>query len=114
VREVAAKAVERFETDHPGAFPGDAVAFLQCVYKNPNVDLAVRLDAAGKAARFERPQLAAAVVRDATPAETVYIVTGIPRPVIGAWEDAAPQQIEGEAIEPPGREQDWPPPPRPH
>jgi hypothetical protein len=67
-REVVAKAVERFETDHPNAFPGDAVALLQCVYRNPNIDLAVRIDAASKAARFERPQLAATMVRDTTPA----------------------------------------------
>ena len=36
----------------PDAFQGDGVAFLQTVYKNPTVPLAVRLDTAAKAARF--------------------------------------------------------------
>ena len=43
----------------PGAFEGDAHAFLMSVYKNPEFDLAVRIDAAGKAIRFEKPLLAA-------------------------------------------------------
>jgi len=47
----------------PDAFQGDGVAFLQTVYKDPTVSLAVRLDAAAKAARFERPMLSASNVR---------------------------------------------------
>jgi hypothetical protein len=51
----------------PDAFPGDAVAFLQTVYKNPTIPLRVRLDAAAKAARFERPSSPTSATND-TPA----------------------------------------------
>ena len=47
----------------PDAFKGDGVAFLQTVYKNPALPLSVRLDAAAKAARFERPMLTATNMR---------------------------------------------------
>jgi hypothetical protein len=47
----------------PDAFQGDGVAFLQTVYKDPTLALAVRLDAAAKAARFERPMLSASNVQ---------------------------------------------------
>jgi hypothetical protein len=63
-REAARQIVQRFEIDHPNAFPGDAVSLLQCVYRNPDVPLEVRIDAASKAARFERPALAATLTRD--------------------------------------------------
>jgi hypothetical protein len=39
----------------PGAFEGDAHALLMAVYKNPSIDLDVRLDAAKAAIRFEKP-----------------------------------------------------------
>lgn len=39
-------------------FEGNALAFLATVYKNPNLPVDMRLDAAGKAARFETPTLA--------------------------------------------------------
>ena len=39
----------------PGAFEGDAHALLMAVYKDPSVDLHVRLDAAKAAIRFEKP-----------------------------------------------------------
>lgn len=40
-----------------GAFDGDALAFLQAVYKNPEIPLEVRISAAGKSLRFEKPAL---------------------------------------------------------
>jgi hypothetical protein len=43
----------------PDAFEGDGVAFMQAVYRDPSFSLELRLDAAAKAARFERPTLAA-------------------------------------------------------
>ena len=62
--EAAMKAaVANFAEVVPDAFAGDGVAFLQVVYKNPSMPLAVRLDAAAKAARFERPMLATSNVR---------------------------------------------------
>ena len=56
--------VSRFEIQHPDAFPGDAVSLLQCIYRDQSLPLDVRIDAAGKAARFERPTLAAVAVRE--------------------------------------------------
>ena len=62
--EAAMKAAAaNFAEVVPDAFAGDGVAFLQVVYKDPSMPLAVRLDAAAKAARFERPMLATSNVR---------------------------------------------------
>ena len=41
------------------AFDGDAHAFLQAVYKNPDVPLEIRIMAASRALRVEKPALAA-------------------------------------------------------
>jgi hypothetical protein len=54
---------ERLKETVPHAFEGDGVAFLQTVYRNPTLPLSVRLDAAAKAARFERPMLSATNMR---------------------------------------------------
>jgi len=43
-----------------GAFDGDAHAFLSWVYKNPQLPLEVRIMAAGRALRVEKPVLSAA------------------------------------------------------
>ena len=56
----------QFEIDHPNAFQGDSIDFLRCIYRDPDLDLAVRIDAAGKAARYERPTLAAIAVQQST------------------------------------------------
>ena len=65
--EEAMKAVvQEFSATVPDVFAGDAVAFLQTIYKDPRIPLHVRLDAAAKAARFERPTSAANGVRSAT------------------------------------------------
>jgi len=66
-REAARKILAHFELEHPDAFPGDAVSLLQCIYRHPDLPLEVRIDAASKCARYERPALTAAVVRDVTP-----------------------------------------------
>ncbi len=42
-----------------GAFEGDAHAFLQAVYQDPAVPLEIRIMAAGKALRVEKPTLSA-------------------------------------------------------
>ena len=41
------------------AFEGDAHAFLQAVYRNPDVPLEIRIMAAGRALRVEKPVLSA-------------------------------------------------------
>jgi hypothetical protein len=43
-------------------FEGDAHGLLKMVYKHPELDLAMRVDAAKAAARFEKPSLAATAV----------------------------------------------------
>ena len=50
-RKAAASVSEGFE--------GDAHAFLQAVYRNPDVPLEIRIMAAGRALRVEKPTLAA-------------------------------------------------------
>ena len=65
-REVEAvmKAVaEEFAEMVPDAFAGDGVALLQTIYKDPKLPLGIRMDAAAKAARFERPMLTSSNVR---------------------------------------------------
>jgi hypothetical protein len=58
--EAPARAVaERFKAEVPIAFEGDGVAYMQSVYRDPSFSHELRLDAAAKAARFERPALAA-------------------------------------------------------
>lgn len=42
-----------------GAFEGDAHALMMTIYKNPQHNIEVRLDAAKAAIRFEKPALAA-------------------------------------------------------
>ena len=42
-----------------GAFEGDAHQFLQWVYKNPDFPIEVRIQAAGRALRVEKPTLSA-------------------------------------------------------
>jgi hypothetical protein len=58
-REAATLALaERLNAVIPGAFAGDAHAFLMSVYKNPNLDLHTRIDAAKAAIGYEKPLLA--------------------------------------------------------
>ncbi len=55
MEEAARKAAATID----GAFDGDAHAFLTAVYKNPDVPLEVRIMAAGRALRVEKPVLSA-------------------------------------------------------
>ena len=57
----------QFKEAVPAAFDGDGVCYLQTVYRDPAQPTELRMDAAAKAARFERPTLAAVFSRDATP-----------------------------------------------
>ena len=54
---------EKLKQAVPGAFEGDGVAYMQSVYRDPAFSMEQRLDAAAKAARFERPTLAAVAVQ---------------------------------------------------
>ena len=64
IQVVAAK----FKNQTPEAFDGDGVAYLQTVYRDPGLPVDMRIDAAAKSARYERPALAALLTRDVTPA----------------------------------------------
>jgi len=58
--KAAIKAVvAEFEAAVPSAFDGDAVAFMQILYRDPAQPVELRLDAAKVAAKFERPTLSA-------------------------------------------------------
>ncbi len=57
--EAAAKAAAAAVNEViPGAFNGDAHAFLVAVYKDPAQPIELRLDAAKAAVRYEKPALA--------------------------------------------------------
>ena len=59
---------EKLKQSVPDAFEGDGVAYMQSVYRDPSFSQELRLDAAAKAARFERPMLAAIAVQQPPPA----------------------------------------------
>lgn len=56
LEEAAGKAMANIDD----AFDGDAHAFLQTVYRDPNMPIEVRITAAGRALRVEKPVLSAA------------------------------------------------------
>ena len=58
-KQAAATARAHIEATVPDAFTGDAHAFLMTVYKDPRQTIELRLEAAGKAIRYEKPALAA-------------------------------------------------------
>ena len=57
------------------AFKGDGVAMLQAIYKNPNFPAEMRMEAATRAARYERHALTAV---DATVREPTRYVVRVP------------------------------------
>ena len=59
VEERAREAAAALAHAIPGAFEGDAHALLMAIYKDPAQPMALRLEAAGKAIRYEKPALAA-------------------------------------------------------
>ena len=57
-REAAVReAAKKIEAAIPDAFQGDGHALLMSVYKDPSIDLAVRIDCAKAALPFEKPRL---------------------------------------------------------
>jgi hypothetical protein len=63
-KEAIRSVVAQFEAAVPDAFIGDAVAFMQLLYRDPAQPIELRLDAAKAASRFERPALAAVMTKD--------------------------------------------------
>jgi hypothetical protein len=53
------EVIEQVKASLACAFDGDAHALLIHVYRDPNVPLSIRLDAAKAALRYEKPALAA-------------------------------------------------------
>jgi hypothetical protein len=63
VEQAMRVVAEKLKQAVPDAFEGDGVAYMQSVYRDPSFSEELRLDAAAKAARFERPTLAAVAVQ---------------------------------------------------
>jgi len=61
----------------PGAFTGDAHEFLMAVYKNPEMPLPVRVDAAKAAVGYEKPKLQA-IEHSGNEDAPVFVVSGQP------------------------------------
>lgn len=55
--EKAGRLAEAISATMPGAFDGDAHALLMTVYRNPEVDMDLRVRAATSAIRYEKPAL---------------------------------------------------------
>jgi hypothetical protein len=51
------EAAKKIEAAIPEAFQGDGHALLMSVYKDPSIELAVRIDCAKAALPFEKPRL---------------------------------------------------------
>jgi hypothetical protein len=63
-REAVVLEMKRaLESGIPGAFEGDSHALLMSIYKNPALDIDLRLDAAKAAIPYEKPRLAAVDVK---------------------------------------------------
>jgi hypothetical protein len=66
------------ETLGEDAFQGDGVMLLQAVYKNPDFPADVRIEAATRAARYERPALSSVDQKgNAAGATIVYLPQGM-------------------------------------
>ena len=57
LEEAARQAAQAIGRTLPGAFEGDAHAFLTAVYKHPNIPMELRIMAAKAALRVEKPAL---------------------------------------------------------
>jgi uncharacterized protein with gpF-like domain len=60
--EAMQQVAEQLAEVLPACFTGDAHALLMAIYKDESKEIAIRLDAAGKAIGYEKPRLAAATV----------------------------------------------------
>jgi hypothetical protein len=65
----------------PDAFEGDGHAFMVAVYKDPRLPVELRLDAAAKAARYEKPTLQA-IEHSGNPDKPIQQVTRIERVIV--------------------------------
>lgn len=78
----------------PDAFKGDGVDFLQAVYRSPNFDFEVRMEAATRAAAFERAKKTESTIDD----KRQYVVRMPNAPAdLEAWkaqQDDTPQPDE--------------------
>lgn len=63
LEERGRQAAAAIEAAIGAPFPGDALAFLQTIYRDPAQALDLRIDAAKAAVRYERPALASIEVQ---------------------------------------------------
>lgn len=63
--KLRAEALKKLNEDlGPNAFSGDGIAFLQHVYKSEEFDFQTRMEAATRAAPFERPKKTESTIDD--------------------------------------------------
>ena len=91
---IRAEAIAKVNEAHPDAFNGDGVDFLQAIYRSPEFDADMRMEAATPAAAFERPKKSESTIDD----KRQYVVR-MPPPVtdLAEWkklyaQDAEPSQ----------------------
>lgn len=75
--EAVAEVAQTIAAQVAGAFEGDAHALLMAVYKDPAIELELRIDCAKAAIRYEKPSLAAIehTGKDGKPIEVEEVVT---------------------------------------
>lgn len=73
------EAAKTIEEALEGAFEGDAHALLMVVYKDPSKEMALRIDAAKAAIRYEKPALSTIEARVEA---TVDALTEIRRTIV--------------------------------
>jgi hypothetical protein len=96
--KVREEAVAKLNQDlGPDAFKGDAIEFLQHVYKSPHFDFQTRMEAATRVSQFERAKKTETMIDD-----NVRYVVRMPDPVatVEEWlarEDACNKNISQDA-----------------
>ena len=72
------EAMRRINEDlGPNAFKGDSIDFLQQIYKSPNFDMEIRMDAATRASQFERAKKSKSAIND----QKINYVVHMPTPL---------------------------------
>jgi hypothetical protein len=93
-------ALEFLHTSDQAIFEGDSVAFMISIYRNENLPLPIRMQAAAIAAPFERPKLTAVDARLLLEEQNRYVVPDAAERLIAELERLrlAQEQEQAEAL----------------